>query len=110
TIISGKNGVGKTSILESIIWALTGKDTEGGGDPKQFIKLNTDRAEVILESDKFALTRSITSKSSQVVRICLRGWDKYEQISQDDLEKKLGFNFRMFSSIINVGFFMNRSP
>ncbi len=57
-IISGKNGAGKTSVLDSIYYALTGKI------PEKPIREGEDRAEIVLDMDNYVIRRTITEKGS----------------------------------------------
>ena len=48
TTISGRNGTGKTTIMDAFTWLLWGKDSEGNVDSKFGIKTNdADRKSVV---------------------------------------------------------------
>lgn len=110
TVISGQNGKGKTSVIEAFIWAMSGKDFMGAGDPKAYINHGSERADVLLEHDNFSIVRSITRKSSQSVKFKKKSDKDYTSISQTDLENLLKVNFDIISSIANVGHFMSLDP
>src|SRR5262249_25956680 len=52
--ISGKNGSGKTSILDAIMWALCGTSTT----PKQVVRKGEKKALVQLDIEQFVVTRT----------------------------------------------------
>jgi hypothetical protein len=110
TILSGQNGQGKTSIIEAFIWALTGKDFMGAGDPKSYINHGSDRADVMLEHDNFTVIRGISRKSSQTIKFKKKSDKEPVTISQTDLENLLHINFDILSSVSNVGYFMTLDP
>jgi len=56
-IIEGKNGAGKTSILDSIYMALT------GNVPSKPIRNGEDKAEISIKTDKYIITKTIKSKN-----------------------------------------------
>jgi DNA repair exonuclease SbcCD ATPase subunit len=56
TIVAGNNGEGKTSLLDSIMWALAGKDAVD----KDPIRRGQQKAEVTVECDGFTVKRTIT--------------------------------------------------
>lgn len=61
-ILSGKNGAGKSSVLDCIVAALCGKKYI----PEKPIRDGEDRAEIVLETDKFIVTRTFTEKGTQL--------------------------------------------
>lgn len=66
-IISGKNGAGKTSVLDSIWYALEGK-TGLKGTPMP-IRKGESRAEVRLVLDDFIVTRNWTSNDKSYLKV-----------------------------------------
>lgn len=86
TEITGKNGQGKTSLLEAIQAGF-----EGGG--AHLIRRGADKAEIFIDMDELSLARSITQKGNQPARITTA--DKMKPTSPQkylsDLVK--GFNF-----------------
>lgn len=52
--ITGKNGQGKTSVLDAIVYALGGKKTH----PKQVIRRGAERAHVVVETEEFTVERT----------------------------------------------------
>jgi len=61
-IIGGRNGQGKTSVLDSIEMALAGTKRV----PKRPIRDGKDRAEVIVETEDYTVTRTFSQKGSTI--------------------------------------------
>lgn len=59
-VIGGKNGQGKSSVLDSIMYALAGGDSL----PEQPIRLGEDSAEVRLDIGDYIITRKFTRSDS----------------------------------------------
>lgn len=62
-IVSGRNGQGKSSVLDSIAAALGGVDTKGTPRP---IHDGADRAEIVLETPDLVVTRTFTGSGSRL--------------------------------------------
>lgn len=58
--ITGKNGAGKSSILDSIVMALTG----GKSIPEKPIKSGKDKGKIVLDLGLYQITRSFTADNS----------------------------------------------
>lgn len=65
-IISGKNGAGKSSVLDAITYALAGKDAM----PSKPVRKGEDKAKIELDLGEFTVTRTITPQGggSLIVR------------------------------------------
>jgi DNA repair exonuclease SbcCD ATPase subunit len=63
-IVAGKNGQGKTSILDSITAALGGVSAKTTPKP---IRDGEDRAEIVLETEDLIITRRFTASGSTLV-------------------------------------------
>ena len=59
-LITGKNGAGKSSVLDSIVMALSG----GKSIPEQPVKRGTDKGKIIIDMGDFTITRSFTKGNS----------------------------------------------
>jgi len=58
--ITGKNGAGKSSVLDSIVMAFAG----GKNLPKRPIRDGETEAQVVVETEEFTITRTFTEKGS----------------------------------------------
>ena len=63
-IVAGKNGQGKTSILDSITAALGGVNAKTTPKP---IRDGEDRAEIVLETEELTVTRKFTASGSTLI-------------------------------------------
>ena len=68
-VVAGKNGQGKSSVLDSIAAALGGANSKTTPKP---IRDGEDRAEIILETEELTVTRVFTPSGS---RLTLTGKD-----------------------------------
>jgi DNA repair exonuclease SbcCD ATPase subunit len=107
--ISGKNGSGKTTIKESVIFCLYGTD-EFGGKSDKFIKNGEDMCsvEITFVNDlgfEYKLKREKTLKGSKAY--FYDGSQKFEDchVPQRDLESLIP-PIKEFLCIFNVGYFM----
>lgn len=62
-IVAGKNGAGKTSVLESIVVALGGVNAKTTPRP---IRDGQDRAEIVLQTEDLIVTRTFTPSGSRL--------------------------------------------
>lgn len=68
-VIGGNNGQGKTSLLDSIEWLLRG----ARHIPGKPVRDGEDHARIVVETEKFKITRTFTGKSSQLVLASIDG-------------------------------------
>src|SRR3990167_5105234 len=59
-VVSGKNGQGKTSLLDSIWYALCGKDVV----PSKPIREGADKASITVDLGDYVVSRTFTEKGS----------------------------------------------
>lgn len=79
--LAGKNGAGKSSILDSIIWAFAGKRAITDSEP---IRAGEENGEIIVETEDFIITRTFTGdKTTLKIDGKLRG--KYQQGDLDHI-------------------------
>lgn len=81
TTISGKNGTGKTTVIDGFNWLLFGKDSEGNSDTKFGIKTNDQNGAFIphLEhevSGTFEVTDTSTGETEEKIfrRVLVEEW------------------------------------
>jgi flagellar biosynthesis chaperone FliJ len=96
-IVAGKNGQGKTSILDSISAALGG--VNGKTTPKP-IRDGEDRAEIVLETEELVVTRRFTASGSTLTVKSLDGavYPK-GQAKLDDMLGKLSLDPLAFTQL-----------
>ena len=88
-IITGKNGQGKTSLLDSIFVALTGKNRE----LKKPIRNGEDKAVIEVDMGKYKVIRTFTAKTNNLKVVNKDGslWPK-PQAMLDDIVGELSFD------------------
>lgn len=93
-VIGGKNGAGKTSVLDSICYALGGK----GAVPSQPIRKGAESASIVVELDDLIVKRRFTSSGSTLT-VESREGAKYPspQAMLDKLVGRLSFDPLEFS-------------
>jgi len=96
-VIGGRNGQGKTSVLDSITYALAGKTTH----PTRPIRDGEDNAKIVCELDDLIVTRTFTQKGGTLV-VSNKEGAKYPtpQAMLDKLTGKLGFDPLAFSRML----------
>lgn len=97
--ITGRNGSGKSTIAEAIVFALYNRTLNGSKDTDTYIMKEKDMCEATLTIDKGIIRRK-RGKQSKV-------WFNDMEITQENLEKELNLpDFEIFNSIFNTGYFM----
>lgn len=88
-VITGKNGQGKTSLLDSIFVALTGKNK----DLKKPVREGEDKASIEVDMDDYKVIRTFTSKTNNLKVVNKDGsiWPK-PQAMLDEIVGKLSFD------------------
>lgn len=91
-IISGKNGQGKTSILDSIWFALTGKDSMK--ETSKPIRDGEDHASVVVDLGDYIVTRNWTANDTSYLKVENADGAKYgsPQALLDKLIGELSFD------------------
>lgn len=94
-VIGGKNGAGKSSVLDSIMYALAGGDSL----PKMPVRRGEEKAKVRLDLGDFVVSRSFTAAGGTSLAITGRDGIKYSspQALLDGLTGKLTFDPLEFS-------------
>ncbi len=93
-IIGGKNAQGKTSVLDSIEYALSG----GSSIPSKPIHKGEKKARVVVEMDNLVVTRTFTESGSKLIVSDKEGFTKTSpQALLDSLVGKLSFDPLAFS-------------
>ena len=93
TTISGRNGTGKTTVVDGFNWLLFGKDSEGNSDTKFGIKTNDKSGAVIphLEHEvtgTFEVTDTETGETDMKIyrRVLVEEWK--EEVNQETGESR----------------------
>lgn len=94
-ILSGKNGAGKSSVLNAIFFALTGATAD------RPIRDGQDRAEVTIELGDVIVKKAITAKGARLEVTSKDGRAKYAspQALLDEIIGKLSFNPLAFAEM-----------
>ena len=88
-VIGGKNAQGKSSVLDSIEYALAGTSSI----PSKPIRKGERKARVVIEMDNLIVTRTFTEKGSQLIVSDKQGFPKTSpQTLLDSLTGKLSFD------------------
>lgn len=88
-VIGGKNAQGKTSVLDSIEYALSG----GSSIPSKPIRKGEKKARVVVEMDNLIVTRTFTESGSKLIVSDKQGFPKTSpQALLDSLTGKLSFD------------------
>jgi energy-coupling factor transporter ATP-binding protein EcfA2 len=98
-VISGKNGAGKSSILDSIWYALTGKDSLK--ETSKPIREGTDHASVTVDIGDYVITRNWTANDTSYLKVENKEGAKYSSPQQllDGLIGELSFDPLEFARI-----------
>lgn len=94
-IVTGRNGQGKSSVLDSIWYALGGKDAQ----PPRPIRDGEDHAQVTLDLGDLIVTRKWTANDKSYLTVCNAEGAKYPspQAMLDNLVGRLSFDPLEFS-------------
>lgn len=95
-IVAGKNGHGKTSVLDSIMYALGGKDVIAA-EP---VRRGAAKAEVTIDCGEFVATRKFTQKGQQLILKSKSGQPiEQPQTFLDSIIGKLSFDPLAFAQM-----------
>jgi len=98
-VISGKNGAGKSSVLDSLWYALTGKDSLK--ETSKPIREGTDHASVIVDIGDYVVTRSWTNNETSYLKVENKEGARFNSPQQllDGLIGELSFDPLEFARI-----------
>jgi len=98
-IISGKNGAGKSSVLDSIWFALTGKDSLK--ETSKPIREGEDHAMAMVDIGDYVVTRNWTSNDTTYLKVENRDGAKYNSPQQmlDSFIGELSFDPLKFANV-----------
>lgn len=109
----GENGSGKSSVLEALVFTLTGRDSSGGQCPTHLITRGEERLKTDLETGNWTITRTLTQKKNSTLSIRFDQGPKIN-INQTRLfEMLMGdaeFSELAYLSAVVPGFFMRQNP
>lgn len=71
--ISGRNGIGKTTICDALSFVFTGCDSQGKAAPIHLIQEGKDRMSVMVDTGKSIIERSLTMKKSSTIKLTKAG-------------------------------------
>ena len=112
-VLEGENGAGKSSVLEALIFTLTGRDSSGGQCPTHLITRGEERLKTDLETGNWIITRTLTQRKNSTLSI---RFDKGPKINtnQDRLFEMLTGDAELselvYLSAVVPGFFMRQNP
>lgn len=95
--LSGKNGQGKSSVLDSIIYALSGKKSI----PSEAVRNGEDSANIKIELENITITRIIKSDGSSTVKVESKDGAVFKspQSMLDELTSSIGFDPLAFAGM-----------
>ena len=105
TFVVAPNGVGKTSLVLGLSWAVFGDDSEI--DPKPFIRAGADSAEVVVDLDlpdgrQATITRSVKRRGSAKATYNIDGEGLPERTAQAQFEQALGVEVAVASRLATM--------
>ena len=111
--LEGRNGAGKSSFIEAVIFALTGRDSSGGQAPAHLIRTGASRAVVCLKTEHWVVERSITRKNNSTLKFSrisegVQLSPTMTQVTQTELRELLGLSEQLLIASMLPGFFMRQ--
>lgn len=105
-VIRGANESGKTTLIEAVMFAFLGTDSDRSGSIDHLISNGADSTEVEIRTAKASLTRKKRRGGQHQVRLTIGDGQPIE-LSQTELqEKMLRLDPDVFASCLFAGFFM----
>lgn len=109
----GENGSGKSSVLEALVFTLTGRDSSGGLCPTHLITRGEERLKTDLETGNWTITRTLTQKKNSTLSIRFDQGPKINTNQTRLFEMLMGdaeFSELAYLSAVVPGFFMRQNP
>ena len=105
TFVVAPNGVGKTSLVLGLAWAVFGGDRES--DPKSFIRAGADSAEAAVDLDlpdgrQATITRTLKRRGSAKATFNIDGESVPERTALAQLEQALGVELSVASRLATM--------
>ena len=105
TFVVAPNGVGKTSLVLGLAWAVFGGDRES--DPKSFIRAGAESAEAAVDLDlpdgrEATITRSLKRRGSAKATFSIDGKSVPERTALAQLEQALGVELSVASRLATM--------
>jgi len=108
--IRGRNGVGKSTVLEGLCFAVTGRDSSGEACPTHLIARGEKSMRVRAKLDEWVITRSLTLKKNSSLTLERPGVPAFS-LSQSDLTKALSLvDLDVYLAATVPGYFMGMTP
>lgn len=87
TVIAGANATGKTTVFDSFMWLLFGKDSGGNSEQKFNIKtLDNDGKPILKLEHEVSVILDISGKIVELKRVYLEKWEKPRGSNEETLK------------------------
>lgn len=87
TVIAGANATGKTTVFDSFMWLLFGKDSNGNSDQKFNIKTMDENGKPILNLEhEVSAVLEVSGQIMKLKRVYLEKWEKPRGTSEETLK------------------------
>lgn len=104
TVLSGRNGSHKTTVLHALAFGLCGTDAWGTPAPVFMISNDMDKMTVIIKTDKSTIQRSLTRGKTHSIKLHLN--DMWVNVNQTQMAEMVG-PVKHILSVLNPKFFFS---
>lgn len=102
--LSGKNGVGKSTVLEALTFIYTGRDSSGGANPTHLIARGAESLKVTLTTYCHTLSRTLTANGNGTLKYTREGIPTV--LTQTELYSRFRWTEGGFMAATIPGYFM----